>query len=152
VIAALIAIVTTAYQALLSPEIIADPNPDPSLPFATHFTVKNESWLFSMQHAQFVCEIVDVRTPIINCSAPDGLILLDTETAIIEPENTAVYRCVVGKKNSLFSIESSDVNYAHIYVWMEYRTLAAKRISPKAEFTWLTDAKPGRWIKGKIVY
>jgi hypothetical protein len=54
-IAAILALLGAAFDALAPPDISADPTVDSSRPFAFQFIVKNASSLFDMRDAEMFC-------------------------------------------------------------------------------------------------
>jgi hypothetical protein len=137
-IAAIVALVLSANDALREPEIPDPENPDPSSPFAVPFTVKNKSFLFRMKNAQMVCEIDNVT--LVQGGGLRGAKFIGNGATSIEPDGHASYRCPIGfAGRNMVGIQPNMIISAHIYLTIEYRTFLWPWLrAPRTEFTWFT--------------
>src|SRR5262249_39320898 len=110
------------------------------------FNVRNNSFLFAMRNAELHC-IVDRVT--FNNGSGVASLTLATRKITIEPEAEGAFRCLLGQ-GGLIDFGSAGLMAGHIFLAVEYQMLGMSRMSPQTEFTWFTDAKPPRWVRGKI--
>ena len=149
VIAALIAIYDPVARAFAPPDISADATGDVLAPFASPFTVKNQSWAFAMSAARMSCDLDQVVTSRLTFRS---VILIGGRTATVDAGREGAFRCLLGDSPSeIVRITPFDLKSAHIFLSIEYTILwVIPRKSIPTEFTWYTRASPPHWIRGVI--
>jgi hypothetical protein len=147
-IAGILAIGAFFQQTFVSPEISAFGEQDPSAPFDLPFNVKNNSSLFAMRTAQLRCTVDEV---IFKTGSSVKYITFAGNTITINPGDEGEFRCLIGR-NGLVNFGTGEIQSAHMFLWIAYRTLGIPRSSPMTEFTWFTQAKSPRWVRGKIAH
>jgi hypothetical protein len=147
-IAALIAIGEPIHQAFVSPEISFESGADTSAPLAAPFTVRNKSWLFTMDSAQMYCGIYKL----VGGSWGIQGITLVSGAASIAPGREGSFRCRLGtSQGNIIRFPTDEISEARLTLTMRYRILwIFPRASEAADFTWYTRASPPRWIRGVI--
>jgi len=147
----LAAIAGAVLDAFRNPDIDSLGN-DPKDPFTIPFVVRNNSYLFSMRDAEFLCIPYMVTGGNNNATYGEGWVE-GAFTMTIEPGESVDFRCPIGTPTSGTNdvLMLPSIKTAHIFVQVRYKTLWHERLSPKVEFTWYTATSSPRWIKGKIV-
>lgn len=147
-----IGLIWGAYQNLI-PEVVAEAS-DSLAPFAQPFTVKNEGF-FPMKNARMVCNIDYLKNT--DGGGIYGLELTDEDTVDIAPKVPTNFRCRVGTSglggNNMLvaqNLTADKIVALHIYVYIEYEIFGYPLVSPRTEFTWITNTKTPRWIRGKF--
>lgn len=125
------------------PPSIAPELPVTSTAFASPFTVENNSLLFTMQQTQLNCEnketVLTVGARIINGT------MIDTSLADIGPGGMAQYHCQV------YRMSGAKVRSTQIVLYVKYKTIGIPRESNRLDCAWTEEARPQRWVCGKLV-
>ena len=143
-VAALLAILTPLHDALQKPEIHGHAG-TVAQPFELRFSLRNPSWLLSMDDMEFKCVLPKLLT--------DGdTELLDTTlaeagvSATISPGGTIEYNCPVAR---ILKFPRQNITFAQVRITTHFKTLGVARAARSELFTWTTQSQ--QWIEGDIV-
>lgn len=115
-------------------------------PFTLPFVIKNQSSLFTIADATWICRIDSVGNPRTGAvsdldliPATPSKILLPANPTDILPGRSLLARCPIG------GAAGSDATIIPI---LRYKTFGLAREYSDSSFTWLSKANPPQWIEG----
>jgi len=143
ILGGLLAIGAPIYDAFSSPEIHADPAETPD-PFSLRFSLRNPSWLLTMNGVGFSCILRNAVT-VRNNSFVDVTLGESDLLAAIGAGATALYSCPYNR----LIVGAGDIVRAQVAIAFTYRLAGVTRTKVSQTFNW--DAASRHWNEGEII-
>lgn len=139
------------YQTIPTVDVPAEN--DELSPFTAPFRVSNPSLLFAATDVFMFCAVDKIGNA--HGTIMEGGGVLSDRIESLARDSSGAMRCAVGiqgdpRHEMVQTTSREPITFAHIKVFLEYRTFGILRHAEGVEFTWYQSATKRYWVKGTI--